>query len=66
MPRTAGEMPFLDHLEELRGRILRSLVAVIACFGLGLWLVDRFKLINVLKGPIAPFLPSGKLTAPKL
>lgn len=62
MPRSAGEMPFLDHLEELRKRILRSLLAVVACFALGLWLVDRFKLLDILKRPIAPFLPSGQLT----
>jgi len=62
MARTAGEMPFLDHLEELRTRILRSLVAVVACFGLGLWLVDRFKLVDVLKQPIAQYLQGGQLT----
>ena len=62
MARAAGEMPFLDHLEELRTRILRSLLAVIACFGLGLWLVDRFKLVDVLKQPIAQYLQGGQLT----
>ena len=55
-------MPFLDHLEELRTRILRSLVAVVACFGTGLWLVDRFKLVDVLKQPIAQYLQGGQLT----
>src|SRR5262245_39399109 len=60
--RSSGDMPFLDHLEELRSRILRSLLAIILCFVLGLWLVDRFHLIDVLKQPIAQFLPSGKLT----
>jgi Tat protein translocase TatC len=62
MARSTGEMPFLDHLEELRGRILRSLLALIGCFGLGLWLSYRFQLIEILKGPIAPFLPGGQLT----
>jgi Tat protein translocase TatC len=55
-------MPFLDHLEELRKRILRSLLAVVGCFALGLWLVDQFKLLDQLKGPIAPFLAGGQLT----
>ena len=61
MARAAGEMPFLDHLEELRVRILRSLLAVVACFALGLWLTDRLRLLDLLKRPIAPYLPQGKL-----
>jgi len=55
-------MPFLDHLEELRKRILRSLLAVVGCFALGLWMVDHFHLVTLLKSPIAPFLPAGQLT----
>ena len=55
------EMPFLDHLEELRSRILRSLAAVIVGCGLGLWLVQRFQLVTLLKEPIAPYLTDGKL-----
>lgn len=62
MRTAAGDMPFLEHLEELRVRILRSLLAVMAGFGVGLLLVQRFGLVNRLKEPIAPFLPDGKLT----
>jgi Tat protein translocase TatC len=54
-------MPFLDHLEELRSRILRSLAAVVVTFALGLWLVQRFQLVSLLKTPIAPYLTGGKL-----
>jgi sec-independent protein translocase protein TatC len=54
-------MPFLDHLEELRFRILRSLGAVIVGTALGLWLVQRFQLLSLLKAPIAPYLTGGKL-----
>ncbi|PAP75549.1 twin-arginine translocase subunit TatC [Rubrivirga marina] len=39
-----GEMPFLDHLEELRWRILKSLGAILLCVGLCLffteWIMD--------------------------
>src|ERR687894_2893748 len=61
MTGTPGEMPFLDHLEELRLRILRSLAAVVAGCGLGLWVVQRFQLVTLLKEPIAPYLLDGKL-----
>ena len=61
MTGSPGEMPFLDHLEELRLRILRSLAAVIVGFGIGLWLVQQFQLVSVLKAPIAPYLLDGKL-----
>ncbi len=61
MTGAAGEMPFLDHLEELRSRILRSLGAVVVGFGTGLWAVQQFQLVSVLKAPIAPYLLDGKL-----
>jgi Tat protein translocase TatC len=54
-------MPFLDHLEELRSRILRSLGAVILGSAIGLWAVQHFQLVNLLKRPIAPYLTDGKL-----
>ncbi|HEV8149999.1 MAG TPA: twin-arginine translocase subunit TatC [Gemmatimonadales bacterium] len=62
MPRPTGEMPFLEHLEELRKRLLWSLLAVVIGFALGLWMVDHFQLITVLKRPIAPLIPGGQLT----
>lgn len=62
MTGPAGEMPFLDHLEELRARILRSLAAVLVGFGIGFFVVQRFQLVSVLKEPIAPYLTDGRLT----
>src|SRR3954466_7992395 len=61
MTGASGEMPFLDHLEELRLRILRSLGAVVVGCAIGLWAVQRFHLVSLLKEPIAPYLTGGKL-----
>jgi len=56
-------MPFLEHLEELRVRLVRVLVALVAGFAAGLWVVQRFEFVNLLKAPIAPYL---KITGGKL
>ena len=61
MTGSTGEMSFLEHLEELRVRIIKAAVAIVAGFGVGAWAVDHFDLINVIKRPIAPMLPTGKL-----
>jgi sec-independent protein translocase protein TatC len=60
-PNTQGEMPFLDHLEELRWRILWSLLAMIAGTVVGFVLVDRMHAMELLIRPIEPFLNGGKL-----
>jgi sec-independent protein translocase protein TatC len=54
--RPKGEMPFLDHLEELRWRIIWSLVAVLVGFVIGFFVVTKFDVVGILKAPVAPFL----------
>jgi sec-independent protein translocase protein TatC len=58
---TAGEMPFLDHLEELRWRMIWSLLAVVVCAVAGFFLVTRMDVLGLLVAPIKPFLHGSKL-----
>ena len=58
---SAGEMPFLDHLEELRWRIIWSLAALIVGVAVAFVLVYRFDLLTWIQGPILPFLHGHKL-----
>jgi len=46
-----GEMPFLDHLEELRWRILWTLLAIIVGSIIGFILVLRFGVLDLLINP---------------
>jgi len=57
----ATEMPFLDHLEELRWRILWSLAALVVGLGAGFWIVMEFNVLGLLIAPVKPYLPGGKL-----
>jgi sec-independent protein translocase protein TatC len=54
-------MPFLDHLEELRWRIIWSLAALIVGVAVAFVLVYRFDLLTWIQGPIRPFLHGHKL-----
>jgi sec-independent protein translocase protein TatC len=56
-----GEMPFLDHLEELRWRIIYSLAAVLVCVGVGFFLSVRYDVVGLLARPILPLIPEHKL-----
>ena len=60
-PANAAEMPFLDHLEELRWRILYALLAFVLGVGLAFFLLLKFDIIAVLERPILPYLNGRKL-----
>jgi sec-independent protein translocase protein TatC len=60
-----GEMPFLDHLEELRWRILKAGGALLVGSMIGLLLVHQFSVTEILIRPIRPYLENqgGRLAA---
>ena len=63
-PGKSGEMPFLDHLEELRHRLMWILGALLIGVGVSFYFLftnDDF-IIDFLARPILPYLVNGKLT----
>src|SRR5205823_15044683 len=56
-----GEMPFLDHLEELRWRIFKAGAAFILCMFVGFTVVHYAHVTEILIKPAVPYLPEGKL-----
>lgn len=56
-----GEMPFLDHLEELRWRLFKALGALVTASLLGFVLVQRFDVLDLLIEPVRAYLPEGRL-----
>ncbi|MBW8769243.1 MAG: twin-arginine translocase subunit TatC [Gemmatimonadetes bacterium] len=58
---STAEMPFLDHLEELRWRIIWSLAAVVVGVGAAFVVVLKFNLLTWMQGPILPYLHGKRL-----
>lgn len=56
-----GEMPFLEHLEELRWRILWSLLAIVLGTFIGFVVVQRFGVVEILLAPYRDYVPDAKL-----
>jgi sec-independent protein translocase protein TatC len=57
----SAEMPFLDHLEELRWRIIWSLVALIVGVVVAFVWLQTFDVFEFLERPILPYLGGNKL-----
>src|SRR5678815_5205229 len=56
-----AEMPFLDHLEELRWRIIWSLVAVVLGVVAAFIVLQQFDIFKFLERPTLPYLHGNKL-----
>jgi sec-independent protein translocase protein TatC len=54
-------MPFLDHLEELRWRILWSFGALVGGMAIAFVLLLKIDLIGIIERPVAPYLHGHKL-----
>ncbi len=61
MDRGDAEMPFLDHLEELRTRLIWSLVALCVASVAGFFVVTELHLLELLEAPIRDLQPDRQL-----
>ncbi|MGH7719665.1 MAG: twin-arginine translocase subunit TatC [Gemmatimonadaceae bacterium] len=59
--QAGGEMPFLDHLEELRWRLIKALGALAVGIVVAFVTLLRVDVIGVLQRPIAPLLEGEQL-----
>src|SRR5688500_19648835 len=59
--KAAAEMPFLDHLEELRWRLIWSLLALMVGVIIAFALLMRGDVIAILEQPILPHLNGQRL-----
>lgn len=57
----SDEMAILDHLEELRWRVLRSLLALAVGALVGFFVVNHFAVLPLLIRPIEPYLGGSRL-----
>jgi sec-independent protein translocase protein TatC len=59
--KNSGEMPFLDHLDELRSRLIWMGGTVLTLSVAGFFIVTKLDVIGLLKAPIVPLVPEGML-----
>src|SRR5918997_1727637 len=59
--KQADQMPFLDHLEELRFRLFWIVGALFIGVMVAFWAVLKFNLMLILQRPILPFLGGERL-----
>ena len=61
-PNPEATMSFLEHLEELRRRVLWSLGALVLGACVGFWVTTQYDVIGFLTRPVRPLLEDGRLT----
>lgn len=64
-PQPSAEMPFLDHLEELRWRLVWSLLAFAVAVIVAFTLLTKFDVLTLLEQPILPYLHGRRLMITK-
>jgi sec-independent protein translocase protein TatC len=64
--KQTGEMPFLDHLEELRWRIIWCVVATLVGSAVGIFLVLRFDVVELLTLPLDAAIAGISTESPDL
>jgi sec-independent protein translocase protein TatC len=57
---SSGEMPFLDHLEELRWRIIYSLIGILIGLAVGAYFSFGYNILEPLQTPLLPYLDPGQ------
>src|SRR5688500_5268177 len=59
----SGDVSFLDRLDQVRARLIRSVIGIFLTTGLGLYLAIRYDaaLLGVVVRPIEPYLAGEKL-----
>lgn len=53
-------MPFLDHLEELRWRIVYSLLGITVGLAIGIYFSFGYNILDALQAPLLPYLREGQ------
>jgi sec-independent protein translocase protein TatC len=59
--RRSGDVGFLDRLDDVRGRLIASIIALLVTTAAGFYLVINFDILGVFTAPIQPYLGDGKL-----
>jgi sec-independent protein translocase protein TatC len=57
----SGDVSFLDRLDDLRGRLITSLVVVTVFSGIGFYLSTRYDVLGIFTAPVQPLLGEEKL-----